>query len=803
MKQPGVALQNAKISQKIRICKHCRNICPVVDGVDVFGTRYEGGIWLFGRDCVYLQAIQSIDVIKPKIFVSLLCAAVVPFAGAQTYVDTVPLPEVSVTALKQGLDLRMQPVSATVLGRGKLMQSSVAGVKGLSMLAPNFHMADYGSRMTSSIYVRGLGSRMDQPAVGLTIDNIPVLTKDNFDFDLIDLDRAEVARGPQATLFGRNTMGGVINLYTMSPMSWHGLRVLAEGGSRPMGRVGVSDYFGIGEKVGMGLAVNGQWKRGAHTNRYDGSACGTERNASARIKTVWMPGAAFRLSNSAIVSFSQQDGYPYAFAETGEINYNDRCAYIRRSFMDGLSAVWDVDGVKLSAVGSVQYLNDRMNMDQDFLPVDYFTLCQAREEWGGTLDLFASGSKGVYSWLGGAFAFVKSTRMGAPVTFLDDGIRNLIEGHRNEANPDYPISWDSREFLLDSDFKYPVYGLAAYHRSTLSLGRWTVEGGLRLDYEHAALRYRSYTETGYTVWDATGDEPVAYKNVPVLIDDRGRLKTSSLELLPRVSVSWRIPMRQEGVVFASVSEGYKSGGFNTQMFSDVLQQKLMGTMGIGNKYDIEEMLVYKPERALNYETGFHVSCAEGRLETDFTAFYIDCRDQQITMFPDGVTTGRVTANAGRTHSRGVELELRARPWQGLSVNGAFGYTDARFKRFDDGIHDYSGNRVPYAPVVTAYIRCAWLGTISRNSLRYELAADARLTGPIYWDEANTLRQPLYCLPGVSATLWWGEWSVRLWCENVTDTKYNVFSFTSIGNRFLQRGNPLQAGVTLRYTLTTK
>ena len=94
----------------------------------------------------------------------------------------------------------------------------------LGEIAPNFHMPSYGSRMTSSIYVRGIGARMDQPVVGLTIDNVPVLNKDAYDFDLADIESIEILRGAQAVLNGRNSMGGQINIRTLSPMTATGMR---------------------------------------------------------------------------------------------------------------------------------------------------------------------------------------------------------------------------------------------------------------------------------------------------------------------------------------------------------------------------------------------------------------------------------------------------------------------------------------------------------------------------------------------------------------------------------------------------
>ena len=113
----------------------------------------------------------------------------------------------------------------------KVERNGIMTARQISDFAPNFFIPDYGSRMTSTIYVRGLGARIDHPTMGLNIDNIPVMCKENYDFDLIDISRAETLRGPQSTLYGRNTMGGLMNIYTISPLNYSGFRALAEYGS--------------------------------------------------------------------------------------------------------------------------------------------------------------------------------------------------------------------------------------------------------------------------------------------------------------------------------------------------------------------------------------------------------------------------------------------------------------------------------------------------------------------------------------------------------------------------------------------
>ena len=146
----------------------------------------------------------------------------------------------------------------------------VESAKGVSLIAPNFYMPDYGSRMTSSIYVRGLGTRIDQPVVGLSVDNIPYLNKDNYDFDIADIESIEILRGAQSILNGRNTMGGQINIRTLSPLRTRGLRAMVQYGSRNTVTASAGYYGKLSE--GLGMALTGQFRHtdGFFRNSYTG-----------------------------------------------------------------------------------------------------------------------------------------------------------------------------------------------------------------------------------------------------------------------------------------------------------------------------------------------------------------------------------------------------------------------------------------------------------------------------------------------------------------------------------------------------
>lgn len=703
------------------------------------------------------------------------------------------LGEVTVTATKGSARM----VSAvTHIGAKEADRLEIMTMKGVSELAPNFYIPDYGSRITSSVYVRGIGARIDQPSVGLCVDNVPFLNKDNYDFDLTDIEQIDVLRGPQNTLYGRNTMAGMVTIQTLSPLRYQGVRLMAEGGTGNLWRGSAGVYAKPREDLGMSLVANVNYLGGYFRNVRSGEHADKERGGSLRWKTAWRPTGAWAVDNTAALMLNRQYGYAYRLAETNEINYGDTCFYKRTGVTDGLAVRYTGGRVSVTSMTSFQYLKDNMTLDQDFLPLDYFTLTQKRHEWSVTEDIVVRGDAGQYSWLGGLFGFMRRSNMSAPVTFKEDGIAHLIVGKRNEMNPYYPVEWDSDRFALLSDFLSRNEGIALYHRSEMKLGAWTLGVDLRLDIERARLHYTSRCNDGYTIWDMTGGEPQVLRHEDMVIDRTGDLHKTYTQLMPKLSATWTPTMSL--TLYANVAKGYKAGGYNTQMFSDVLQQAVMEEMGLTAKYDVSKIVAYKPEKSWNYEAGARWHPAQ-TLNIDGALFYIDCRDQQLTTFPDGTTTGRIMTNAGKTRSWGAELSVRWRALQWLALNGAWGFTNATFVEYNNGIRDFSGKRVPYAPANTLFVQAVTTHALGRG-LTLEGAVDVRGVGDIWWDEENTQQQPFYAQLGASVTLSARKWSVALWGENITQTRFDTFSYKSIGNTFFQRGKPARMGVTVRVNI---
>lgn len=291
----------------------------------------------------------------------------------------------------------------------------------------------------------------------------------------------------------------------------------------------------------------------------------------------------------------------------------------------------------------------------------------------------------------------------------------------------------------------------------------------------------------------------------------GDLSNSWFQFVPKLSVQWDIPAG-EGIrahLYGLVSKGYTAGGFNTQIFSDILQNKLMADMmeGLGRSsdsvVDIEaEDITYKPETCMNYELGGEFAMSRGghSLRAAATFYHIDCRNQQITVFPDGTSTGRMMANAGKSRSNGMEAELDW-AWNGWGLRLSASLTDAEFVEYNDGVDDYSGNDIPYSPRSTLYCRLSRRFQVHKGGLRYVNAfLDVDRTGHITWNESGTMGQHPYALLGAGVSLDFPHFSFYVRGQNLADTSYRTFYFKSVGNSFFQMGKPRRftVGISLNF-----
>ena len=730
---------------------------------------------------------------------------------------------VVIASPKETGKLRELPNAVSLISQKDMQANQITTLKNVSALVPNFFMPDYGSKITSAVYIRGIGSRINTPAVGLYVDNIPYIDKSAFDFNFYDIERIDILRGPQGTLYGRNTMGGLIKVHTRSPFSYQGTDVKLSYGSKSNYRsASLTHYHRWNEHFAFSAGGYYEGSDGFFRNAYNGKKIDNMEAGGGRIRAIWLPSDNLKLDFTIGYDYSDEGGYPYYYTgalnkskeeykeHIGKISYNRDCGYRRGLFNTGLNIEYQGNSFIMNAVTGYQNLTDRMYLDQDFLPVDIYNIEQKQHI--NTLSeeiTFKSKKNQRWLWVTGASGFYQWLHTDAPVTFQSEGIQWLENNiNKGMASSGMPINLKilSETMPVPGIFDTPVLGAAIFHQSTfnhLLFENLSATVGLRLDYEKNKIDYNSSVAMNIQMYMA--GKPMG-KPMEQAAEFIGKLDDDHVQLLPKFALKY--DFNKQNNIYATVSRGFRSGGYNIQMFSELLQSALKQRPGAGSAVsddEIKNLVTYKPEYSWNYEIGSHLSLFGGKLKTDLAAFYMDTRDQQIAKFVES-GLGRMMVNAGSSESYGAEVSLTASVNRNLSLNGSYGYTHSTFKKYDAGKSssdeniDYSGHYVPFVPRHTMNVGANYSFFLGGNKWAQSLTVGLNYTGAgkIYWTEKNDVSQSFYGTLNGRISLQAKALQIDFWGRNLTNKDYTTFYFESMERGFEQRSKPLQLGVDVRY-----
>jgi outer membrane receptor protein involved in Fe transport len=338
-----------------------------------------------------------------------------------------------------------------------------------------------------------------------------------------------------------------------------------------------------------------------------------------------------------------------------------------------------------------------------------------------------------------------------------------------------------------------------YHQSSYKFKNLTFTAGFRADYEQAAIHYKNSALIHYRLTTNLGNwaDQNFYKSVETKMS--GDKSQPFFNILPKFSVMYNF---SKGNIYVSAARGYKTGGYNTQIFSDILQSQMMNDLmkDLGvypTSVSTIDDIPYKPEYSWNYEIGTTLRLIKNKLTANGVLFFVDCTNQQLTVFPAGKSTGRKMSNAGHTRSYGAEISLNYTD-EKFRFSANYGYTNAKFLQFNDGNDDFAGKIIPYSPQNTVAFVGEYNIAIKKPFLhRVRLQANWQGVGKIFWNESNTLSEPFYGLLGAQVSLIKGNAAISFWGKNLTNKNYNTFYFKSIDNSFMQKGKPLQAGISVK------
>ncbi|MBR3478163.1 MAG: TonB-dependent receptor [Bacteroidaceae bacterium] len=788
---------------------------------------------------------------------------------------------------KEAGDIRQQPSSVTLIGAQQMADHRIHSLKHISALVPNFFIPDYGSRLTSAVYIRGVGSRINTPAVGLYVDNIPYVDKSAFDFNFYDIERVDVLRGPQGTLYGRNTMGGLVRIHTRSPFSGTGTDVKMGFATKDAHHnISLTHYHRISDAFAFSAGGYYEGSNGFFRNDYTGERADKMKSGGGRLRGIWHADERLTFDFSINYDYTDEDAYPYYYLGqlegtesypnlVGKISNNRKSSYRRGLLNVGLNTEYKTPTWQMNAVTGFQNLNDCMHLDQDFLTPDIYTLEQRQRINTLTEEITFKPIASSFDWVGGINLMYQTLHTTAPVHFYNDGLR-WLEGNINRNMPDVNninmlqamgftsmgVNFRGDDLPMGNNFETPTLGLAAFYQATFKPSVFqgengaglSVTAGLRLDYEHMSMDYNAPADVdyGFRMPNATNPKmAVDLQHLSSHLLYSGLLRDDYVRLLPKLALKYEFgtspapsqggessPLGgdKRGVLYFSLSQGQRSGGYNLQMFSDLLQGALRVDMMDGVKQGVKdylaelaattpsmpafvpdlvggimdekmpqfvapstEQVVYKPEYSWNYELGTHLTLFDNTLQVDAATFLMLTKDQQIARFADS-GLGRKMVNAGKSRSYGVETSLRWTPDHHLAISGNYGFTHATFTDYDGGAgEDYTGNYIPFVPMHTANLDAAYR-FLPNSSWALTIGANCTGVGRIYWTEQNNHSQPFYMVTGARLTFETSRLSVMLWGKNLTGTSFRTFYFESAGRGFEQHGKPFQMGIDIKYNL---
>ena len=687
--------------------------------------------------------------------------------------------QVMVTAEKWGArPVDELPRSISSISERLLRDAGAQSIEDAARFVPNTLVTGFSARRLSFPYVRGVGSGQGDPAVATFVDDVPQMSVSNTNLSFVGLDRVEVLRGPSGALWGRNTIGGAINLITKKPDFRHTADMSATLGnfssqllqvraSGPVSTPGASDT------LAASFSASYDRRDGYTENDFTGNDIDYRDSTFARTQLLWTPDdrntvriifhgehtrdGGFVLSNIG-TSISPLTGQPVPGLRENPYRINqDFEGETNRDTLAG-SLIWnhESDGYDITSITSMQSWEIDEAADFDFSALDLVRRFTEEEETYVYQELRA-GSNGDYD---------PSDRASTDMRWLV-GLSGFYSDEERSAANDFRQPIPAAGVVAGTDSsagEFRSWSMSLFGQVSKLLGNGVeVSGALRYDYEDKKA------DISRTFTDPSGTS--------ALLGSTNDCRTFS-RLLPRASVAFR--PNDEVTHYLTIARGFKAGGFNLTAPS--------GRQSFGT------------ENSWTYEAGVKSRWLDDRLQVNAALFWIDWEDMQLSQFDPAA--GGYVSNAGESTSRGLELEVVHEVNDELQLFGTAGYLDTEFDRFTDQYgQNAAGKSLPFAPDWTV-----GLGAQYDYELPGDYAAFARLdyfhVGQFYYDAGN-LGGEQYDLTNLRVGLNYQNWRADLFVQNAFDEEYVAIAFQANPGdptQFVgQNGAPRTFGLSVRVT----
>jgi iron complex outermembrane receptor protein len=696
------------------------------------------------------------------------------------------LEDVIVTANKREESIIKVNTSITSLSSKKIEDTRTWGLSGLSALVPNYNYQELGVSFQQIQAIRGIQVFSENPAVSTYIDdvnNIDILANG---FAFTDIERVEVLRGPQGTLYGRNAMGGVVNIITKKPTN-----KTSAFGELSFGNLGLQRYSTgykspiIKDKLFFGMNGLYQTQEGFLKNditgtsstdtKLNGKAVGGEQNFYGNIYLKWLPTSRFNVTlnvkgqkdksdNSGFMVSQSSD--TYAFENPDRINLARIAKHERNILNTSLVAKYLGNNYTLTSISSLQTIAFGFQ-DLDFPGIyhSYYNgkigeLLPPQKVWSEEFRI-NSNSEGKLQYTAGVYWFAQ-------------------KGYEPTTNTAYELSnaeatmfgLPSGAFLINRN-RSNNSGIAGFGElSYLLTPKLKATFGLRYDHEKREAIFNGFGDAMLLNGVVTDIKPNITAN--------GTYSAVS----PKLSLSYAI--NDLSNIYASFTRGFRAGGINASSLPAGVRQ------------------TFNPEFSNNYELGFKAFLLDKKLSVGASAFLIQWKDLQFYNLVAPFTYAR--ENVGDAQSAGFELEITAIPAKGLQLDGSFGYNPTEYKGFNlkrvnfgTGVETTTaigGNSLSNAPSHTIFLGAQYEYTIA-TKLKAVVRGEVRNIGSYYTDIQNKIEQPTYTVINSRIGLTYDKYSLFFWGQNLNNERYLAFGNpdSSFG-RSVRTAAPRTVGVTL-------
>jgi iron complex outermembrane recepter protein len=670
------------------------------------------------------------------IFAASISAPSLVQAQTPDPVATFQLPPLIVTAQKEPAGAQDLPISLTTFTEQSLRNADAKIVSDL--IAPNVYFTEFTARKLSNPRFRGIGSSPANPAVATYFDGVPQFNTNSSSIDLIDVGQVEFVRGAQSALFGRNSIGGLINVTSARPSlsGWTGsLSVpFANFSSREV-RGNVAGPV-IDGTLGVSAAIQYGQRDGFTVNDLTGNDIDSREAFSAKGQVLWTPNRTWE--TRVIVNGERARDGDYALSDLAGLRANpyhvmhDFEGHTDRDIF-GTTILNRYQGTRVSVSSTTGFLKWTTEdaTDLDYTPLPLIVRDNHEESFQFTQEVRVASAPNAsiplsdgaaLKWQAGVFLFTQNYQQNAVNNLAPFTFSPLIN---------FPLALTLPDAELDD------FGIGVYGQGTATIGsRFDLTAGVRADNEQKDASLSTFFTPQFAPRrDLTTDE--SFSNVS-----------------PQFSAAVRI--QPEKTAYVSVTRGYKAGGFNP-------------VSPVGSE-------AYGEEHAWNLEGGVKTMWANGRVLANASVFRIDWEDLQLNI-PDLTSPAQFyIANIGSATSTGVEVELNARVHSSVDVFGGVGYTRARFS--DDAVSNgvpVGGNIIPNTPEYTVT-----LGTQLSHPLRPGISlygrAEAVFYGAFEYDDLNLARQDAYSLANFRAGARGRYLFAEAWVRNAFDTRYIPIAF---------------------------